>query len=1056
MRRRPVLILMLLLVTVEARGAGAGDRLERIMMLWPSRDFAAIRVQIDEALVAYREARDPRREAIAYLFLSLVDMSLGDVQNTRVHFGEATTRLETAGDYVGAGLAYWMFAEHERLSENQSDHVLAFYEKCLAMLEKAKPPSAPFSIDALMVLGPVVGLPPAEYEPTVATPEINKPIVLRLLEVFARSGYGAEFLGIGELEKAEEQLRRAKEAAVIFGGRVDPPIDRHIGTLHRRQGRLDEARESYTRALDGLKVLRPLGALTPKRLKVEVFADLAELEMLSGRIDDALTWNDRALELVRTENHPETEILVLKRGAEMLVRAGRFATAEQAFAQALALAGEHEHFYLQVSLYLSRAQMNRTRGRYGMAAADMEKSLEALGRSNEPQREPAIWGNLAMMYVLLDANDSARDALERARKLAEKNGRCLDVAAIDLIESTRKFMKDEISSADFQKAVEQWSRTPDVLSVPGTEHFMEILNTMTSTDPVDLQGLSRDGTLPAGQAEFLQAAALFNQRRELPRVRELAMKSLEVMSNTKYRAAALGLIGGTYLVEGDDDQAIAYFNKEVDALDTAVEEARVDPFLSSSAGDGWSAQSFELLLLLLAKHGRHEEAFAVAERARTRVFLQMVGNNRVSPRGPENTLPAQEAEALRMQMLHWQQQSRLASVARLDDDLRQARRRYEALMTRVKASNPEYAAMTSVEPLRLEAIREELPSDTTLVSYFATENGTHAWVLDQTMLQYVPLSFDRTALARAQCATQQFRAGGRGVRPLDTQCERATVEELYRQLFAPLRAHIRNPRLIIVPHGVLHYLPFGAFRDPDTERYLIEDYTITYAPSASSLRFLRGKETPVKGKALVIGAPAGVSPELPGAMREALFVGTELHSVPRVGAAAKESLLYQLKGDVDLVHIAAHGFYEADTPLFSRIALAEGDGSDGNLEVHEILSDVDLTGVNLVVLSACQTAAGKASAGDEIVGLTRALMYAGTPGVISTLWDIGDLAAAALMHHFYCRLLSGDSAADALRYAQLQLLHGDYPDPRQWAAFTLNGDPEGRWNTSAAITAEGQ
>jgi CHAT domain-containing protein len=82
--------------------------------------------------------------------------------------------------------------------------------------------------------------------------------------------------------------------------------------------------------------------------------------------------------------------------------------------------------------------------------------------------------------------------------------------------------------------------------------------------------------------------------------------------------------------------------------------------------------------------------------------------------------------------------------------------------------------------------------------------------------------------------------------------------------------------------------------------------------------------------------------------------------------------------------------------------------------------------------------------------LTRALLYAGTPGVVSTLWNIDDEAAAALMSAFYCRLLIGDSAADALRYAQLQLLRGDYPDPSQWAAFTLNGDPEGRWNTSGA------
>jgi len=535
------------------------------------------------------------------------------------------------------------------------------------------------------------------------------------------------------------------------------------------------------------------------------------------------------------------------------------------------------------------------------------------------------------------------------------------------------------------------------------------------------------------------------------------MTALKVIPNAKDRAAALALIGGTYVLEGDDDKGIAYLSKASDALDAAVGDARVDAFLSNSPDAAeWASSAFDTLLQLLVKHGRYEEAFAVSERARARVFLQMLGNAHVSPRGAGNTLPAQEAETLRMQLMQWQQQARLTPARQIDDDIRQARRQYEALMTRVKAANPDYAAMTGVEPLQLDAIRQELPPNTTLVNYFVTTNGVHAWVLDRTMLQYVPLPFEPTDLARADCAARQFRAGGRGVRRLDEPCEPATVEDLYGRLFAPLRAHIRNPRLIIVPHGLLHYLPFGAFRDPGTERYLIENYTITYAPSASSIRFLRGKETPVKGRALVIGAPAGVLPELPGAMREAMMVGAELRSVPMVGAAAKESLLYQLKGDVDLVHIAAHGFYEPDTPLFSRLALAAGDGSDGNLEVHEILSDVDLTGVNLVVLSACQTALGKDSAGDKIVGLTRALLYAGTPGVISTLWNIGDDAAVALMNDFYCQLLHGESAADALRHAQLQLLHGDYPDPRQWAAFTLNGNPEGRWNASCVITATGK
>jgi CHAT domain-containing protein len=227
----------------------------------------------------------------------------------------------------------------------------------------------------------------------------------------------------------------------------------------------------------------------------------------------------------------------------------------------------------------------------------------------------------------------------------------------------------------------------------------------------------------------------------------------------------------------------------------------------------------------------------------------------------------------------------------------------------------------------------------------------------------------------------------------------------------------------------------------------VEDYTLTYAPSASALRFLRSKETPVNGTALVLGDPtAPTLAGLPGAQREAVSVAHDLQTTPKLASDATESLLDHLDGKIDLLHIAAHASYDSTNPLFSRISLAKGAGKDGNLEVHEILSDIDLSGVNLVVLSACRSGVGRRSNGDEIVGLTRALLYAGTPGVVSTLWDIDDDASEALMKLFYARLLDGASVADSLRGAQIEMLRNSrYGDPKFWAAFCLTGNPQGRW-----------
>jgi hypothetical protein len=139
-----------------------------------------------------------------------------------------------------------------------------------------------------------------------------------------------------------------------------------------------------------------------------------------------------------------------------------------------------------------------------------------------------------------------------------------------------------------------------------------------------------------------------------------------------------------------------------------------------------------------------------------------------------------------------------------------------------------------------------------------------------------------------------------------------------------------------------------------------------------------------------------------------------------------------------MLHLAAHGSYNLHNPLYSAIALAEDQANDGQLEVHEIYG-LDLTNTDLVVLSACQTQLGELSAGDEVVGLTRAFFFAGTPTVIASLWNVDDEATSLLMEHFYTHLREGVGKAAALRQAQLEVREA-YPEPHYWAGFVLSGD----------------
>jgi CHAT domain-containing protein len=248
----------------------------------------------------------------------------------------------------------------------------------------------------------------------------------------------------------------------------------------------------------------------------------------------------------------------------------------------------------------------------------------------------------------------------------------------------------------------------------------------------------------------------------------------------------------------------------------------------------------------------------------------------------------------------------------------------------------------------------------------------------------------------------------------------------------------------------LHYLPFEALYDG--ERYLVEDYVIGYVPSASLLRYLNGATNErISESALVLGNPDNPAvSSLEGAEAEARAVA-ELFGVPAyLNAEATESRLWEQAANARYVHVAAHGTFNATAPQFSRLYLAPsaaGDAADedalssrtdGLLETREVWN-LALENADLVTLSACQTQLGDLSAGDELVGLSRAFIYAGTPALVASLWSVEDASTEYLMTRFYGYLQAGQPPGTALRQAKLDTME-EYPSPYHWAAFTLIGD----------------
>lgn len=329
-----------------------------------------------------------------------------------------------------------------------------------------------------------------------------------------------------------------------------------------------------------------------------------------------------------------------------------------------------------------------------------------------------------------------------------------------------------------------------------------------------------------------------------------------------------------------------------------------------------------------------------------------------------------------------------------------------------------------------------LDRDTALVAYHFGAGGSTAFVATAAGLRAVPLAVTPADLARligrwqlnlASSAAALARGGSLAALGRNA---RGILGALHAALIAPVAPLLAGrERLIVIPYGPAHAVPFGALHDG--AGYLIERHTITLAPSVAVLRLCTERPAhPAARRVLVVAHSDGG--RLPAVLDEARMVLDELPGEVLAEHEATRAALTAAAPHYGTIHLAAHGAARHDNPAFAHIQLA-----DGQLSATDIFN-LDLRGA-LVVLSACDTGRYAVRGGDEPVGLSRGFLYAGAQALLQSLWRVEDGATARLMGQFYGALRAGESPATALRAAQRTLL-AEYPDhPYHWAPFQLIG-----------------
>jgi CHAT domain-containing protein len=349
------------------------------------------------------------------------------------------------------------------------------------------------------------------------------------------------------------------------------------------------------------------------------------------------------------------------------------------------------------------------------------------------------------------------------------------------------------------------------------------------------------------------------------------------------------------------------------------------------------------------------------------------------------------------------------------------------------AHEREIATLEAPTEFSVERLQANLPQNATLVEYFSTGDQLVAAVVTWKQIQILPVTLlSRVAhfLQLLRFQLSKFRMGTEYVRRFEAPLLRAThshLESLYAELIAPLRPLFQGTHLTIVPHGPLHFLPFHALRNG--EEYLCDAFTVSYAPSATVFAMCQEKSASASTSSLVLGIVDQRAPHILEEVQSvtALLPQSSLH----LGDQATSSLLRERGPESGLLHIATHGVYRQDNPMFSGIRLG-----DGYLNLYD-LYQMRLN-ARLVTLSGCATGMNFVAAGDELLGLQRGLFCAGATTLLLSLWDVHDQSTSALMKLFYREYLRTGTMAGALKHA-MQELREQNPHPYFWAPFILVG-----------------
>ncbi|MGH7597733.1 MAG: CHAT domain-containing protein, partial [bacterium] len=743
--------------------------------------------------------------------------------------------------------------------------------------------------------------------------------------------------------------------------------------------------------------------------------------MTYGRLTaygQALTFHQKALQLF-----------------EAIADTANLARAEQNLADTYWLNGDYQSALLHQQRSLKRARNPKekllghsTLGLILLSLGDFDKALDAEKQAlqlaleiDEAREQATVYKNIGLVYVQKQQHQLALANFKQAAALDRQT------------DFTRGLLYDHLFLGQAFQTLAQ----PD--SALAYLAKVEVLAPNLNDQRAHAKALYSKGITTLDRGNKSLARAAFTE----------ALAKAEASKLDEMQWRCLWRLGALSRQSGELEPAVDFYTRAIAALERQSAKIKIEEYRSGFIDN--KSEIYEETVLLLLQMNRSAEAFVFAERAKSRSFADLLASGKIDlGAGADRALLNRRDRLLdRISFTQGKINALLQKpatetgrfeMAALNDTLSALQKAYADILVELKAANPELADMVSVEPLPLTEVQTMLADSVALIEYFFAKDQLVSWVVDRGQARAVQTPLDRNRLSES---IVQFR---RAI------IKRASTEsfsrELYDLLVKPIEPLLTSAKqLVIVPHGVLHYLPFPALQKADST-YLIDHYALALAPSATVLGFCYRKGSSILEQAqenyrvLALGNPevGNARFDLPFAEKEITSLEQTFEQIESYARKqATSSALVAGASEANLIHLSCHGVYDERNPLFSALLLApDSTNATGRLEAFKIFG-LKLN-ASLVMLSACETGLAKVTGGDEVIGLARGFIFAGTPSLIASLWTVDDLATAITVKRFYRYLKSGLSKAEALRQAQLVVRDQHNRHPAYWASFGLTGD----------------